>query len=81
MVEVHQGRMEFKREGFPSGGAWIIEAEGKRRAFPSGGRRFPGIDDLLVPLVPDPKTWDDYDNKLVVNAWEKLLHLLNESQN
>jgi len=80
MVEEQGGSMEFQREGFPAGGAWIIQYSGKKRAFPSGGRRFPGIDDLLVPLVPNPKTWDDYEDKLVDNAWGKLLRLLNESE-
>lgn len=80
MVEAHGGKMSFHREGFSVGGAWVAEYDGKRRAFPSGGRRFPGIDDLLTPNTVNPKTWDDYDNVLIDNAWDKLLRLLNEPQ-
>lgn len=80
MVEEHGGSMEFKREGQSIGGAWIIRYNGKEKVFPSGGRKFPGMDELLVARVPEPKTWDDYEDKLIDNAWEKLLKLLNETE-
>lgn len=80
MVEQHGGKMTFKREGFAVGGAWVIEYNGKTKVFPSGGKRFPGIDDLLVPRISNPKTWDDYNNALIDNAWEELLRQINEPE-
>lgn len=80
MVEEHGGSMEFEREGQSVGGAWIIRYNGKVKTFPSGGRKFPGIDELLVPKKQNPKTWDDYEDILIDNAWEKLLKLLNETE-
>ena len=81
MVKDNGGTMTFQRAGFPPGGAWIIHYKDKGRVFPSGGRKFPGIDELHVSKVIDPKTWDDYKDELVDGAWEKLLRLLDETGN
>ena len=69
-------RME--REGYPRGGAWIIRYKGMVKEITSSGRRFIGIDDLLIPKFSNPKTFDDYTNVLVDNAWKKMVQFLEE---
>jgi hypothetical protein len=73
MVEEHGEKMWFQRKGQPQGGAWIIEYQGRQIVFPTCDHIYPGIDDLHVPKVPYPETWDDYKNKLIDDAWKKLL--------
>lgn len=80
MVEQHGGTMTFQREGFQVGGAWIVRYSGKESVFHSGGGKFPGLDELYIPNIANPKTWDDYSNVLVDDSWDKLLHLINERQ-
>lgn len=74
MVEEHGGEMWFERKGQPQGGAWIIKYNNRQTAFPTCDHIFPGIDDLYVPKIQFPVTWDDYRNDLIDNAWEKLLN-------
>jgi hypothetical protein len=78
MVEKHGGTMNHYRKGYPSGGAWVIRYGGKEKVFMPGGRKYPSLDNLLVPKVPNPQTWDDFYNQLREDAWEKLLKLLND---
>lgn len=76
MVEEHGGTMWFQRKGFPPGGAWVISYQGWEKAFPTGGHKFPGIDDLHVPNIPFPETWEDYKKELIPGGWDLLLNRL-----
>ncbi len=80
LVEEHGGTMEFQRPGY-RWGAWIIRYAGKEKAFPSHGGLFPGIDDLHVPNINQPRHYDDYKNELIDDAWEILLKMLDEPNN
>jgi hypothetical protein len=69
--------MEYQREGFRHG-AWIIRAKGTQVAIPATGTRsFPQLDQLHVPVVAYPTTWDDYKRELVPDAKARLLAILN----
>lgn len=68
--------MTYRRQGYRFG-AWEISLAGKTITIEAEGRRtFPELDRLYVPKVVDPKTWDDYHDKLVADAEEHLLALL-----
>lgn len=75
---VHElgGSMEYQREGYRHG-AWIIRIENVQVAVEaSGNRSFPQLDQLHVPAVPEPVTWDDYAQELVPDAKIRLLKLV-----
>jgi hypothetical protein len=78
MVEEHGGKMWYERKGQPAGGAWMISYQGYEKAFPTVGHLFPGLDDLHVPKVQFPKSWDDFKNELLPDAWEKLVDALKQ---
>lgn len=73
LVKEHGGTMDFLQEGESTGGSWLICVEGKQTYFPWKSFCFHGIDELHVPLKYPTKTYFDYKNELVPNAWEKLL--------
>lgn len=73
--------MVYEREGFRHG-AWVIKV-GERSVIveADGNRSFPQLDRLYVPLVPDPRHWDDYSDELVSDAEPQLLSMLGASDN
>lgn len=76
IIERHGGSMNYEREGYRHG-AWVISIGDNIITFEAGGNRsFPDLDKLYIPRVPNPRHWDDFVNKLVPDAEEKLLSLL-----
>jgi hypothetical protein len=76
LVEQLGGIMEFQRSGFRHG-AWIIRLPiGQAAVSATGARSFPALDQLHIPKVPHPATWDDYERKLVPDAQARLLGLV-----
>ena len=75
-VEGLGGSMVWAKKGYRHG-AWIVTIADKRMVIPAlGEQSFPQLDGLLVPLKPDPKTWNDYTNDLLPDAEARLLDRL-----
>jgi hypothetical protein len=72
-IEQRGGTMKHTRSGYGSGGAWLVDLDGKHAAFPSNGAGFPELDTLYVPGVSSPKHYSDYTTTLVENAIPKFL--------
>ena len=65
LVEGLGGSMVWAKKGYAHG-AWIITLHDKRAVIRASGKQsFPELDGLLVPLTPDPRTWNDYTNDLL----------------
>mgnify|MGYP005812950067 CR=1 FL=1 len=76
LVERRGGTMTYEHKGHHSG-AWLIATGGRSLAIEATGERsFPQLDRLYVPRVPEPQTWDDYEDELVPGAEARLLGLL-----
>jgi len=77
IVERLGGSMVYERKGHRYG-AWVIRIGEHSLTIEAGGNRsFPQLDRLYVPLVPDPKHWDDYSpDELVPDAEARLLSML-----
>mgnify|MGYP005810994535 CR=1 FL=1 len=76
LVERRGGTMTCEHKGHHSG-AWLIATGGRSLAIEATGERsFPQLDRLYVRRVPEPKTWDDYEDELVPGAEARLLGLL-----
>jgi hypothetical protein len=78
MVERRGGTMVYRREGYRYG-AWEIIVNDRKVVVESMGiRRFPELDRFykLLPEIPVPKTYDDYDWDLVDDAEAQLDALL-----
>ena len=74
LVSEHGGIMKRIQRGESSGGSWFIKLKGKETYFPIRNKRCPGLDELYFPKKGIiPKTWDDYDNILLPNAWDLLI--------
>lgn len=56
------GRMWWRSGGSGGGGVWVLEMEGRATEVPVHGRDKNALDELYVPKVDNPKTWDDYDH-------------------
>lgn len=76
LVEQLGGSMTYERQKYRYG-AWVITLGEKRKVIEAGGNRsFPELDQLLEPLVPNPRHWDDYKNQLVPDAIGRLFALM-----
>ena len=76
LVERRGGTMIYEHAGHRHG-AWLIAIGGRSLAVEATGERsFPQLDRLYVPRVPEPQTWDDYEDELVPGAEARLLGLL-----
>ena len=76
LVEGLGGSMVWAKKGYRHG-AWIVTIADKRMVIPAlGEQSFRQLDGLLVPLKPDPKTWNDYTNELLPDAEVRLLDML-----
>ncbi len=79
LVEGLGGSMVWAKQGYAHG-AWIVTIRDKRMVIPASGKQsFPQLDGLLVPLKPDPKTWNDYTNDLLSDAESRLLVILSDA--
>jgi hypothetical protein len=77
IVKQRKGSMNFERKGQPKGGAWIISLGGKSKTIlSSGAQSFRELDELYVPTCENPRTWGDYDDKLIDGAEDKLFAML-----
>ncbi len=54
--------MWWRSGGSGGGGVWVLEMKGKATEVPVHGREKNRLDELYVPKVDNPKTWDDYDH-------------------
>lgn len=71
--------MVWAKKGYAHG-AWIITLHDKRAVIRASGKQsFPELDGLLVPLTPDPRTWNDYTNDLLPDAESRLLAMLRDA--
>lgn len=81
ILEWRDGSMRYQRAGYRYG-AWILTLNDKTKVLESTGRKtLPQLDKLYIPMVPNPKTWDDYTHNLVPCAEAKLLDLLDSDPN
>ena len=79
LVEHLGGSMVWAKRGY-SHGAWLITIADRRVTIAASGKQsFPQLDGLLVPLKPDPKTWNDYTNDLLPDAEARLLAMLRDA--
>ena len=75
VVEKLGGSMDYKREGV-QWGAWKLRLGDREVTFNAGGERsFPELDQLYLPKVTNPTSWDDYKNELVPDVEMKVLAL------
>jgi len=72
-----EGGMRYRSGGSGGGGVWVLEMNGKTAEVPVHGREGNRLDDLYVPKVDAPRTWDDYDHPgtLKGDAHKRLLAL------
>lgn len=72
----HQGSMAWDRTISPHG-AWKLTCFDKTKVIKATGRKsFPELDQLYVPKVVNPRTWEDRHSALLLDdAEEKLLAL------
>jgi hypothetical protein len=77
-IEARGGRMWYEGAGWGRGGAWKVKLGTKQAVFRWDNHAFPGLDDLYVPLVKEPRYHTDYSNKLVPGAIDKLVGRLDE---
>jgi hypothetical protein len=57
--------MKYTRSGYGTGGAWLVDLDGKHAVFVSNGAGFPEMDTLYVPDVASPRHHSDYSKTLV----------------
>lgn len=76
IVERAGGAMYHERRGHPSGGAWIVELDGKRKVFEADGSEYMALARLYKPLRADPMHASHYSNDLVDGAEAKWLDVL-----
>ncbi len=57
-----QGGMRWRSGGSGGGGVWVLKLKGKTAEVPVHGREKNRLDELYVPKVDDPRSWDDYDH-------------------
>ncbi len=69
-VESLGGEMRHERQGYSTGGAWVVELNGVRTVFRSNGAGFPELDRLYVPKVEQPTHYRDYSLDLIEGAQE-----------
>ena len=75
VIEKLGGSMEYEREGV-QWGAWKLRLGDRKVTFNAGGERsFPELDQLYLPKVTNPTSWDDYKNELVPDVEMKVLAL------
>ena len=75
VVEKLGGSMEYDRSGV-QWGAWKLRLGDREVTFNAGGERcFPELDQLYLPKVTNPTSWDDYKNELVPDVEMKVLAL------
>jgi hypothetical protein len=77
-IEERGGSMWYEPEGYGQGGAWIVRLGSRERAFPWDNKAFPGLDDLYIPKVRNPKYWTDYTRTLIPGAIDKLIGRLDQ---
>jgi hypothetical protein len=68
LIEQRGGTMKYTRSGHGSGGAWLVNLDGKHAVFLSNGAGFPEMDTLYVPNVASPRHHSDYSKTLVEGA-------------
>ena len=74
IIEKHGGTMVYERKDCRYG-AWILSLGGKTVIVESEGRHaHPKLDELYVPSIECPQTWDDYKDELRADAEEELLN-------
>jgi len=76
-IDPEGGRMWWRSGGSGGGGVWVLEMEGKTAEVEVHVREKNRLDELYVPKVNDPQTWDDYDHPgtLKENASTRLVAL------
>ena len=76
IVERLGGSMVYERKGYRYG-AWVIRIGENAWSSKRGATsRSHNSTVCYVPLVPDPKHWDDYSDELVPDAETQLLSML-----
>lgn len=79
LVERLGGTMTYVRQGYRYG-AWLISIGGRCATVEASGHRsFLKLDQLYVPRVSAPQTWDDYADELLPDAEARLLAILEAS--
>lgn len=76
IVEEQGGEMYHERRGHPSGGAWVVQLDGKRKVFEADGREYIALARFYVPLRAHPTQASHYSNTLIDDAkadWLKAL--------
>lgn len=74
-IERLGGNMLWQREGFQYG-AWVLSLGDRTKTIEATGKRsFPELDALYIPKINAPKTWDDYQDSLVPNAYAQIVKL------
>ena len=61
-VDSEGGRMRWRSGGRGGGGVWVLELKGRTTEVPIHSRKKNALDNLYVPKVDEPRTWDDYDH-------------------
>lgn len=61
-VDSDGGHMWWRSGGYGGGGVWVLELKGRTAEVPVHGREKNDLDELYVPKVDAPQTWDDYDH-------------------
>jgi hypothetical protein len=74
LVQSLGGTMEWKPK--PPGGSWILKLHGRTREVPVRDHTsLNDLDPLYVAKVPNPASWDDFENTLVPDAFWRLVSL------
>lgn len=76
IVENECGVMYHERRGHPSGGAWVVELDGKRKVFEADGCEYMALARLYVPLRARPTNARHYSPTLIENAKAEWLNAL-----
>ena len=74
-IEARGGTMEYRADG-REGKRWIVTLAGKSATVKYEDGLFPLLDALYVPLVDDPRAFDDYSKSLVDGAIDRLIEHL-----
>jgi len=68
LLESIGGTMTYRPGGGP-GGVWVLALRGRTINVEVRDHTINRLDELYVPKVQNPRTWDDYSSRLVDDAF------------